>query len=72
MPYKRSVFTLIFSVLIGEWISPRFGMERNAAMLGIYGIVTLVSLVLSILYFRKVKISSDDPVSREPTEINGI
>jgi hypothetical protein len=48
------IFTLIFSVLLGESLAPHFKIPVNPGMIIACAAVTLASLILGILYFRAI------------------
>ncbi len=49
------IVTLILSVTIGELCAPFYGIAANYTIIPIYGSITLISLVFSVLYIREFK-----------------
>lgn len=49
------ILTLCLSLVIGESLALKFGMEVNFPMIIIYGVLTIISLVLGGLYLSKYK-----------------
>lgn len=49
------VFTLCLSVGLGEFIKPSFGFPQDMAMTAIFITLTIVSAILSVLVFKKLK-----------------
>ncbi|MBC2728339.1 hypothetical protein [Desulfosporosinus sp.] len=48
--------TLCLSVAFGEWFGPHYGgYEANSFNITLFGVLTAVSLVLTILYIRKLR-----------------
>ena len=48
------VFTLCLSVALGEWLKPIYGFPQDLAMILVFSLLTLISAILSILYFARI------------------
>jgi hypothetical protein len=53
-------FTLCFSVALGEILKPFYNLTWNIPYALLFVFITLASLVLAVLYFKKVRYSNDD------------
>jgi hypothetical protein len=53
-------FTLCLSVALGEWLKPVFGFSQDIAMIVIFTLLTVISAVLSMLYFARVGLTKMD------------
>lgn len=55
------VFTLCLSVALGEWLKPLYGFPQDLTMIVIFSILTIISGILSVVYFTRIKYINIEP-----------
>lgn len=59
-PALVKTFTLCLSVALGEWLKPAYGFYPDPAMIVMFSVLTLISALLGILYFARIRLDSKE------------